>query len=76
MQSFQLNRISSVMLGVRDLDQALEFYSGRLGLKVKMRSPQIALLDAGPVVLGLSPGHLRIAPHVGGATEVVFNFRA
>jgi catechol 2,3-dioxygenase-like lactoylglutathione lyase family enzyme len=71
-QKVQLSRISAVMLGVRDLELAVQFYAGKLGLKVKMQSPQIALLDAGPVTLGLSPGHLRMAPQVVGATEVVF----
>jgi catechol 2,3-dioxygenase-like lactoylglutathione lyase family enzyme len=71
-QEVRLSGISAVMLGVRDLGLAVQFYTGKLGLKVKMQSPQIALLDAGPVTLGLSPGHLRIAPQVVGATEVVF----
>jgi catechol 2,3-dioxygenase-like lactoylglutathione lyase family enzyme len=70
-QKVQLSRISAVMLGVRDLELAVQFYTGKLGLKVKMQSPQIALLEAGPVTLGLSPGHLRMAPQVVGATEVV-----
>ena len=71
--------ISAIMLGVRNLDQSLEFYRDKLGLKVKMHEPQLALLDAGPVTLGLSPGHVRLAPDVKGATEVVFrveNLRA
>ena len=68
----QLAGISAIMLGVRDLGQAVAFYRDTLGLKVKMQEEQIALLDAGPVTLGLSPGHLRMAPHVAGATEVVF----
>jgi catechol 2,3-dioxygenase-like lactoylglutathione lyase family enzyme len=71
-QEVRLSGISAVMLGVRDLGLAVQFYTGKLGLKVKMQSPQIVLLDAGPVTLGLSPGHLRIAPQVVGATEVVF----
>jgi catechol 2,3-dioxygenase-like lactoylglutathione lyase family enzyme len=68
----QLSRINTIMLGVRDLGQALKFYSEKLGLKILMQEPQIALLDAGPVRLGLSLGHTRLAPHVNGATEVVF----
>lgn len=71
-QPFQLSRISNVMLGVRDLEQALAFYSGTLGLPVFMQEKQIALLNAGPIGLGLSTGHVRMAPHVAGATEVVF----
>lgn len=71
-QPFQLSRINAIMLGVRDLEKALAFYRGRLGLPVIMQETQIALLDAGPIRLGLSTGHVRMAPHVAGASEVVF----
>lgn len=67
-----LSRISTVMLGVRDLKTSLDFYHGKLGLAIKMQEPQLALLDAGPVTLGLSLGHVRLAPQVNDATEVVF----
>lgn len=73
MGELKLSEITSVMLGVRDLKASLEFYRDKLGLRVKMQEPQLALLDAGPVTLGLSPGHVRIAPQVNGATEVVFH---
>lgn len=69
---FQLSRISSIMLGVSNLEQALAFYSGKLGLKITFQEPQIALLNAGSITLGLSPGHMRLAPQAAGATEVVF----
>ena len=72
MADIQLSKITSVMLGVRDLNQSLSFYREKLGLKVKMQEAQLALLDAGPVTLGLSPGHVRLAPQINGATEVVF----
>jgi catechol 2,3-dioxygenase-like lactoylglutathione lyase family enzyme len=72
MEELKLSRVTSVMLGVRDLKASLEFYRDKLGLKVKMQEPQIALLDAGPLTLGLSLGHVRLAPQVNGATEVVF----
>jgi catechol 2,3-dioxygenase-like lactoylglutathione lyase family enzyme len=71
-QPFQLSRISNIMLGVRDLEKALAFYNGKLGLPVTMQLAQLALLNSGPVTLGLSTGHTRMAPHVAGATEVVF----
>lgn len=70
--SIQLLRITAVMLGVRDLAQAVEFYKDKLGLKVMMQEPALALLDCGGVMLGLSRGHVSLAPHVAGATEVVF----
>jgi len=70
--SNQLSRITAVMLGVRDVAQAIEFYQQKLGLKVIMQEPSLALLDCGGVMLGLSRGHVNLAPHVAGATEVVF----
>jgi catechol 2,3-dioxygenase-like lactoylglutathione lyase family enzyme len=68
----QLSRISAVMLGVRDLPLSLAFYKDKLGLKVIMQEPQLALLQCGTVMLGLSRGHASLAPHIAGATEVVF----
>src|ERR1051326_3312874 len=70
--SIQLSRITAVMLGVRDLAQSLEFYKEELGLKVIMQEQSLALLQCGSVILGLSRGHVNLAPHVTGATEVVF----
>lgn len=72
-QQIRLSRITAVMLGVKDLEQSLAFYRDKLGLPVKMQEPQLALLDAGQVTLGLSPGHVRIAPQIAGATEVTFH---
>jgi catechol 2,3-dioxygenase-like lactoylglutathione lyase family enzyme len=71
-QHVRLSQISAIMLGVRDLPQALAFYEKQLGLKVIMRESQLALLQCGTVMLGLSRGHVRAAPNVTGATEVVF----
>ena len=68
----QLSRITAVMLGVRDMGQSLEFYKEKLGLKVIMQESGLALLQCGSVILGLSRGHVNLAPHVAGATEVVF----
>jgi catechol 2,3-dioxygenase-like lactoylglutathione lyase family enzyme len=72
LKPFQLSQISSVVLGVSNLDQSLTFYTGKLGLKVRLREPHIVVLDAGGITLVLSPGHLRLAPQAAGATEVVF----
>ena len=68
----QLSRIAAVMLGVRDLAPALAFYKDKLGLKVIMQEPSLALLQCGAVMLGLSRGHVNLAAHVAGASEVVF----
>ena len=70
--AIQLSRITAVMLGVRDLAAALAFYREKLGLPVIFQKAGLALLQCGPVMLGLSPGHVNVAPHVAGATEVVF----
>ena len=72
MGDLKLSRVVSIMLGVRDLNASLEFYRDKLGLNVKMQEPQLALLDAGPLTLGLSPRHVRLAPQVSGATELAF----
>lgn len=77
--SLPLSRIAAVMLGVRDINVALAFYKDQLGLKVVMQEPGLALLQCGNVMIGLSPGHVRFAPQVVGATEVSFgvdNLRA
>jgi catechol 2,3-dioxygenase-like lactoylglutathione lyase family enzyme len=71
-QHIRLSQISAIMLGVRDVPQALAFYEEKLGLKVIMREPQLALLQCGTVMLGLSRAHVHAAPNVTGATEVVF----
>jgi catechol 2,3-dioxygenase-like lactoylglutathione lyase family enzyme len=68
----RLSRIAAVMLGVRELAPALAFYADKLGLKVIMQEPALALLQCGTVMLGLSRGHVNLAAHVAGATEVVF----
>jgi catechol 2,3-dioxygenase-like lactoylglutathione lyase family enzyme len=75
----QLSRIAAIMLGVRDLAPALEFYKDKLGLKVIMHEPGLALLQCGSVIVGLNPGLTSLSPHVAGATEVSFgvdNLRA
>jgi catechol 2,3-dioxygenase-like lactoylglutathione lyase family enzyme len=68
----QLSRVAAVMLGVRDVAQSVQFYKDKLGLKVMMQEPALALLECGGVMLGLSRGHVNMAAHVAGATEVVF----
>jgi catechol 2,3-dioxygenase-like lactoylglutathione lyase family enzyme len=71
-EAIQLSHMVAVMLGVRDLAPALAFYKDKLGLKVIMQEPSLALLQCGTVMLGLSRGHVNLAAQVAGATEVVF----
>ena len=70
--TFRLSRVSVIMLGVSDLDQSLAFYRDKLGLTVKMQLAELALLEAGPITLGLSQGLARAVPQKAGATEIVF----
>jgi len=67
-----ISGITAVMLGVRDIPAALAFYRDKLGLAVIVQESQIALMQSGAVMLGLSRGHAQSAPHIAGATEVVF----
>jgi catechol 2,3-dioxygenase-like lactoylglutathione lyase family enzyme len=74
----QLSRIAAIMLGVRDLPASIEFYGDKLGLKVIMRESQLALVQCGSVILGLSLLHANAAP-LAEAVEVSFgvdNLRA
>lgn len=74
----QLSRIAAIMLGVRDLPAAIAFYQDKLGLKVIMRESELALLQCGSVILGLSLRHANAAP-LAEAVEVSFgvdNLRA
>jgi catechol 2,3-dioxygenase-like lactoylglutathione lyase family enzyme len=71
-ETLQLSRITAIMLGVRDLAQAVAFYKDQLGLRIVMQEPALALMQCGTVMIGLSPAHLRMAPHATGATELVF----
>jgi methylmalonyl-CoA/ethylmalonyl-CoA epimerase len=74
-----LSRIAAVMLGVRDLSTAVEFYKNKLGLKVIMQESALALLQCGGIMIGLSPRHAQSAAQIAGATELSFgvdNLRA
>ena len=78
-ETVQLSRIAAIMLGVRDLPAAIAFYQDKLGLKVIMQEPALALLQCGTVMLGLSPRHLKPDAPIVEATEVSFgvdNLRA
>jgi catechol 2,3-dioxygenase-like lactoylglutathione lyase family enzyme len=77
-ETVNLSRIAAIMLGVRDLPAAIAFYQDKLGLKVIMREQELALLQCGNVILGLSPRHATAVP-LAEAVEVSFgveNLRA
>jgi len=70
--NFKLSQITAIMLGVRDLPEALAFYQDQLGLPVIMKETEIALLQCGSVILGLNRGLANQDPQIAGASEVVF----
>jgi catechol 2,3-dioxygenase len=62
---FQLRKIGHVVLNVADLDRAVAFYTGVLGLEVSDRYPD-TMVPGGMVFLRLNPDHHGVAL-VGGA---------
>lgn len=71
MATIAVSGVAAVMLGVKDVQAAAAFYSQKLGLRIIMQESQIALLQCGPVMLGLNHGLAQKSPHTVGATEVV-----
>jgi catechol 2,3-dioxygenase-like lactoylglutathione lyase family enzyme len=71
MPEIKISGVAAVMLGVQDVAAAVAFYTQKLGLRVIMQESQIALLQCGPVMLGLNHGLAQKSPHTVGATEVV-----
>lgn len=70
-EAVQLSRIAAIMLGVRALPAAIAFYKDKLGLKVIMQESELALLQCGNVIVGLSLRHANAAP-LAEAVEVSF----
>lgn len=70
-EAVQLSRIAAIMLGVRDLSAAMAFYKDKLGLKIIMQESELALLQCGNVIVGLSLRHANAAP-LAEAVEVSF----
>lgn len=66
------SQVTAIMLGVRDMGEAMWFYTGRLGLKAILQQKELALLQCGTVMLGLSTAHARGLARVPETTEVVF----
>src|SRR4029453_6367680 len=64
---FQLRKIGHVVLNVTDLERAVAFYTGVLGLEVSDRYPD-SMVPGGMVFLRLNPDHHGVAL-VGGATK-------
>ena len=64
---FQLRKIGHVVLNVTDLERAVAFYTGTLGLKVSDRYPD-AMVPGGMVFLRVNTDHHGVAL-VGGAAK-------
>ena len=64
---FQLRKIGHVVLNVTDLERAVAFYTGVLGLEVSDRYPD-AMVPGGMVFLRLNTDHHGVAL-VGGAAK-------
>lgn len=70
-QSQLFEGIDTVFYQVCDMDRAIEFYEGLLGLKLLRREGRDwAEFEAGDQVLSLS-GELATKPHQGGATVIL-----
>lgn len=65
----RLATIGTIMLGVRNLESSLAFYRDTLGLEVRMKMNDVALLGTGGVTLGLI---VRNPLPPAGAAEIVF----
>ena len=63
-----LTRVAYVMLGVADLNRAVDFYHGKLGLKIKNQTDDLAFIDAGSIEIVVSSE----VGHQPGETEIVF----
>jgi catechol 2,3-dioxygenase-like lactoylglutathione lyase family enzyme len=67
-EPFHLSKVGYVMLGVADIQAALNFYQGKLGLKATIRTDDLVFFDAGSISLVVS-SEVGKAP---GDSEVVF----
>ena len=72
MSELQLSTIGHIMLGVRDLENSLEFYTETLGMKLVPKMEEMAFLEASNVTLVLSRSLADASDELVGATEVVF----
>ncbi len=52
--TFRLSKVGYVMLGVRDVKRAIEFYQGKLGLPLTRQSDDLAFFDADGISIVVS----------------------
>jgi catechol 2,3-dioxygenase-like lactoylglutathione lyase family enzyme len=65
--------VSTLILRVRDLGAAREFYERTLGLRVQTSFPGFVFYHAGPVALALNQPEQSVPSVTSGLTEVVFD---
>lgn len=74
---FKLGKISTVMLGVRELARTVSFYRDKLGLAVQFEIPGFTFLNAGGITLCLSEPLARAlagpTQPLSGVAELVFS---
>ncbi len=73
MSGVKIDKISVVMLGVKDVQRSLAFYRDVLGLKLTAQFEGFAFFDAGGVTLALSQSLAQSTGQGAGATEVVLS---
>ena len=72
MPELKISTIGHIMLGVRDLETSLEFYTETLGIKLVFKMEEMAFLETSNVTLVLSKSLADASDNLVGATEVVF----
>jgi len=70
-----MSRVCTISIYVKDLDEAAEFYSGVLGLKVKQKMPYVVLLEHEGTDLVLCQAEKPAAANYPEGSSVVLGFR-
>jgi methylmalonyl-CoA/ethylmalonyl-CoA epimerase len=69
---FRLSKVSVVILGVTDLNRAIEFYRERLGLKMTSTNEDFAFFDGGGFTIALRGGRPKSDPADLMSVEIAF----
>lgn len=72
-----LRGVTHIMVGVSEMQRSVDFYERTLGRRVHFRADDdLAFLDGGSVLIGLSSGLGRLRQPLAGAVEIVFGVEA
>jgi catechol 2,3-dioxygenase-like lactoylglutathione lyase family enzyme len=71
-QRFRLSKATVVILGVTDLNRAVEFYRDHLGLKLTGTNEDFAFFDAGGFTIALRGGRAKADPADLTSVEIAF----